>query len=89
MTRKTDPVVEIDYQTLGTISLDELKQAIWADIEALRDGFGVSFVKGVKLQVPATNEFGDPVVVKRLSTGGAVKHLDTHHYRPACLDYKL
>ena len=55
--KKTDPV-EIDYKTLGTIPLDELKQAIWEDIEALREEFGVSFVTGVKLVVPATNEFG-------------------------------
>ena len=85
---KTDPL-EIDYKTLGTIPLDELQQAIWEDIQALREEFGVSFVKGVKLVVPATNEFGDPVVVKRLSNGATVKRLDTHHYRPACLDYKL
>ena len=58
---KTDPTVEIDYKTLGTIPLDELKQAIWEDIEALREEFGVSFVTGVKLVVPATNEFGDPL----------------------------
>lgn len=86
---KTDTSVEIDYNNLGTIALDELKQALWDDIEALKDQFGVSFVKGVKLTVPATNEFGDPVVVKRLSTGATVKRLDTHHYHPACLDYKL
>jgi hypothetical protein len=28
-------------------------------------------------------------VIKRLSTGATVKHLDTHYYRPACLDYHL
>jgi hypothetical protein len=89
MVRKSDPAVEIDYKNLGTIPLAELKQALWEDIEALHDHFGVSFVKGVKLIVPATNEFGDPVVVKRLSTGAPEKHLDTHHYHPACLDYKL
>jgi hypothetical protein len=66
---KSDPTVEIDYKTLGTIPLDELKQAIWEDIEALREEFGVSFVTGVKLVVPATNEFGDTVQVRRLSTG--------------------
>lgn len=86
---KINPIVEIDYKNLGTIKIDELKQALWEDIEALKDQFGVSFVTGVKLLVPATNEFGDPLVVKRLSTGAAVKHLDTHHYHPACLDYKL
>jgi hypothetical protein len=49
MTRKSDPIVEIDYKNLGTIALDELKQALWEDIEALRDQFGVSYVTGVKL----------------------------------------
>ena len=34
--KKSDPV-EIDYKTLGTIPLDELKQAIWEDIEALKE----------------------------------------------------
>jgi hypothetical protein len=86
---KTDPVLEIDYKTLGTIKLDELQQAIWEDIQMLRDEFGVAFVTNVKLMVPATNEFGDPLLVKRLSTGATVRHLDTHHYHPACLDYKL
>ena len=87
--RKSDPVVEIDYKNLGTIAIDELKQAIWEDIQMLKEQFGVSYVTGVKLMVPATNEFGDPLLVKRLSTGAPVRRLDTHHYHPACLDYKL
>jgi hypothetical protein len=82
---KTEPVLEIDYRNLGTIKIDELKQALWEDIEALKDQFGVSFVTGVKLLVPATNEFGDPLLVKRLSTGATVRHLDTHHYHPASI----
>ena len=86
---KTDPIVVIDYKKLGTIALDELTQALWEDAQMLREEFGVSFVTGVKLLVPATNEYGDPLLVKRLSTGAPVKHLDTHHYRPACMDYKL
>ena len=86
---KTDPVLEISYKNLGTINLDELQQAIWEDIQMLRDEFGVGYVTGVKLMVQATNEYGDPLVVKRLSNGATVRHLDTHHYHPACLDYKL
>jgi hypothetical protein len=86
---KTDPIVVVDYKKLGTIALDELTQALWEDAQMLREEFGVSFVTGVKLLVPATNEYGDPLLVKRLSTGAPVKHLDTHHYRPACIDYKL
>ena len=87
--KKTDPVLKIDYKTLGTIAMDELKQALWSDIEALKDQFGVSYVNGVMLIVPATNEYGDPMQVRRLATGAIVQRLDTHHYRPACLDYKL
>lgn len=86
---KTDPVLEISYKNLGTIKLDELQQAIWEDIQMLRDEFGVGYVTDVKLMVRATNEYGDPLVVKRLSNGATVRHLDTHHYHPACLDYKL
>jgi len=81
--------IEIDYKSLGTISLDELKQALWEDIQALHDEFDVSFVKNVKLIVPSTNEFGDPVAVHRGSNGHATKRIDPHHYPPACLDYKL
>ena len=66
--KKSDPV-EIDYKSLGTIAIDELKQAIWEDIEALKDQFGVSYVTGVKLVATATNEFGDPVVIKRRNVG--------------------
>ena len=42
--RKTDSILEIDYDTLRTITLDVWKQAIWEDIEALKDHFGVSYV---------------------------------------------
>ncbi len=85
---KTDPLV-IDYKELGTISLDELKQAFWDDIEQLKIQFGVAYVTNVKLVLPVTNEYGDPVQVRRLATGAKVQRLDTHHYRPACLDYHL
>ena len=86
---KSSLEVTIDYKNLGTVSLEELKQAIWEDIEMLRDEFGVAYVNSVQLVVPATNEYGDPVKVRRISNGATVTRLDTHHYRPACLDYKL
>ncbi len=56
MTRKSDPVVEIEYKSRGTIALDELKQALWEDIEAPKDQFGVSYATCVKLLVPATGK---------------------------------
>jgi hypothetical protein len=86
---KSDDVLEISYAKIGTVSLAEFEQAIWEDIKALHDEFGISFVNGSKLIVKATNEFGDPVTIKRLSNDAKVKQLDTHHYHPACLDYKL
>ena len=66
---KIDPVLVIGYEKIGTIPLDQWKQAIWDDIEALRNEFGISYVTNSKLIVAATNEFGDPLVIKRLSTG--------------------
>ena len=90
MNRKDkDNELTIDYDRLGTISLDEFKQAFWDDVQALKEEFGISYLKNAKLIVPATNEFGDPLQIRRLSTGAPVRRLDTHHYRPACLDYKL
>lgn len=77
------------YRSLGTVTLDEQKQAIWDDIAALKEQFGVSYITGAELVIRATNEYGDPVYVRRLSNGEVVHRLDTHHYRPACLDYKL
>jgi hypothetical protein len=84
-----DTELTVNYDTLGTISLDQFKQAFWDDIQALKDEFGISYIKNAKLIVPATNEFGDSVQIRRLSTGAPVRRLDTHHYHPACLDYKL
>jgi hypothetical protein len=87
--KTSDTDLTFTYGVLGTITLDEQKQAIWDDIAALRDEFGVSYLNGVELVVRATNEYGDPLKIRRLSNGAVVRRLDTHHYRPACLDYKL
>lgn len=78
----------IDFTKLGTISIDELKQAIIEDIEALKEIYGVKFVTAPSLRLPITNEYGDPLLVKR-PQGGTISRIDTHHYHPACLDYHL
>lgn len=87
---KKDKCVElvIDYKSLGTISLDELQQAFWDDIQALKDIYHVQYVTAPTLRIPVTNEYGDPLQVKR-PEGGTIHRMDTHHYHPACLDYKL
>ena len=88
--RNTEPVLEDPLQEIG---YDLHRRVETSDLGRHRrrsrniSAFRMS--PSVKLMVPATNEFGDPLLVKRLSTGATVKHLDTHHYHPACLDYKL
>ena len=78
----------IDYKALGTVSVSELSQALWVDIKALGDLYNVRYVTGARLIIPSTNEYGDPVVIRH-PEGHIARRLDTHHYRPACLDYQL
>jgi hypothetical protein len=78
----------IDYTELGTISIDELRDAVIEDIEALKNIYNVRFVKGPRLRMYPTNEYGEPVRLVR-PAGGAIDFMDTHHYRPACKDYDL
>jgi hypothetical protein len=78
----------IEFEKLGTISIDELQQAVIEDIAALKEIYGVKYVTAPTLRIPVTNEYGEPLLVKR-PQGGTICKMDTHHYHPACLDYKL
>ena len=78
----------IGYKELGNIHIDEFAQAVITDIHALREYYHVSYVKGSKLRVYPTNEYGDPVRATR-PEGGRVFYFDTWHYRPSCKDYDL
>jgi hypothetical protein len=78
----------ISYKGLGTISIDELLHALAEDIHALKDIYNIGFVKGPRLRLYATDEYGTPVRVRR-PTGGKLVFMDTVHYRPACKDYDL
>ena len=73
---------------MGTISIDELAHAIQEDIQILKDIYNIHFVRASRLKLFATDEFGAPVNVMR-PAGGQVNYMNTSHYRPACLDYKL
>lgn len=84
--RNRNPGLMIEYQELGTISIDELAQAILTDINALKDIYNVRYVTGVRMRIPVTNEYGEAIVVRRTG-GGTLLKIDTHHYRPHCLDY--
>ena len=83
-----DPGLVIDYTKLDTISIDEFAQALWTDIQALKENYDVKFVTAPKLTIPVTNEYGDPLTV-RYQRHRTVRHIDTHHYEPACKDFKL
>lgn len=78
----------IDYNLLGTISIDELVHAIWEDIQIAKQTYNIRYVKGLVLLLPVTNEYGDPISVRHPS-GPVIHRLHTSHYRPACKDYDL
>lgn len=78
----------ISYKELGTISIDEFKQAILADLAALKDIYNVHYLTAPRLKLFVTNEYGEKIRVRRPG-GSSVYYMDTHHYRPACKDYEL
>lgn len=88
MTKKNDHGLVIEYRFLGTISIDEFAQAVFTDLQVLKDQFNVRYVTAPRIRVPITNEYGDRLQLKA-PTGGTVERFDTHHYRPACKDYEL
>ena len=78
----------IAYRQLGTISIDELRDALVEDIEALKDIYNVRYLKNARLKIFVTNEYGEELKVRRPG-GGRIHIMDTHHFRPACKDYDL
>lgn len=92
MTNKKGPFepggLTVSYNQLGTISIDELAHAIIEDIKALKEVYNIQFVRGARLRLHVTNEYGEEIKVRR-PVGGTIHFMDTHHYRPACKDYDL
>lgn len=82
------PGLMIEYRELGTISIEEMTHAIIEDLKALKDIYNVQYVTGARLRIPVTNQYGEFCQVLRPG-GGTIHRIDTHHYRPACLDYDL
>ena len=78
----------IAYKQLGTISIEELQDALVEDMKALKDIYNVRYVRNVRLKIHVTNEYGEEYKLKRPG-GGDIHYMDTHHYRPACKDYDL
>lgn len=78
----------IEYRQLGTVSIDEFRDAIIEDINALKEHYNVQYITGARLRLPVTNEYGDRMEV-RYQQGRKVYRIDTHHFRPSCMDYDL
>ena len=85
--RRRDGLI-IEYRALGTINIDELIHALIEDLKTLKDVYNVRYVTAARLKVPATNEYGERIRVRRPG-GGTLHRIDTLHFRPACLDYEL
>lgn len=89
MTRKKkDQALIIEYKELGTISIDELIHALMEDLNSIKEDLRVRFVSGVRIRIPVTNEYGEPLRILS-ETGATVNKINTCHYRPSCLDYDL
>ena len=92
MSKKTKddrmPGLMIEYRELGTVSIEEMTHAIIEDLKALKEIYNVQYVKGARLRLPITNQYGELCNVRRPG-GGNLYRIDTHHYRPACMDYEL
>jgi hypothetical protein len=78
----------MEYKLLGTINIDELAHAVVEDIQVLKDLYNIRYVKGTRLKLFVTDEYGEEIRVRRPG-GGYVHYLHTHHYRPACKHYEL
>jgi len=78
----------ISYKNLGTISIDEFVHAVLEDIRILKEDYNIHYVRGSRLKLYFTNEYGEPVRARKPG-GGVAQFIDTHHYRPACKDYDL
>ncbi len=78
----------IEYESLGIISIEQFEQALWEDLKALHDFYGVRFLKGARLEIPATTQYGDPIPFRH-PDGQVVTKLVTHFYHPAYLEYHL
>lgn len=90
MSKKKNKSTEftIDYAKGGVMTIEEFKQALWTDLQILKDERRVKYIKAPRLKFEPTDENGDPVLV-RSGDGKALHRIHTQHHRPACMDYDL
>jgi hypothetical protein len=85
---KPSPYLTVDYTRLGTISLDEFRQAILTDLHVLEDVHGVESITAPLLRIKVTDDYGEPHPVRSLGDGKPIYRMHTRHFRPACWDYE-
>ena len=78
----------ISYSKIGTVSIEELRNALIEDIHVLKDLYNIHYLRGARLKIFATDQYGREVKVRN-AEGKKVYFLDTHHFMPACKDYDL
>lgn len=83
------PFLTVDYSLMGIMTLDELKQAIWTDLEVLKETYNVKYIKAPMLKLNLTDQFGEAAPLKSLKDGRPIYRMHTRHFRPACQDYDL
>lgn len=82
------PHLTVDYTVMGIMTLDELKQALWTDLQVLKETYNVKYIKGPMLKLNLTDQFGEVAPLKSLNDGKPIYRMHTRHFRPACQDYE-
>ena len=77
----------IDYAKIGVMTIDEFKQAIWTDLQILKDEHHVKYITAPKLKLGLTDAFGECTPLRGRYDGKPIYRMHTRHYRPACMDY--
>jgi len=84
---KPSPYLTVDYTRLGTISLNEWRQAILTDLHVLEDLHDVQYITAPLLRIQVSDAFGEPLPVRNLGDGKPIYRMHTRHFRPSCMDY--
>ncbi len=81
------PGLTIDYAKMGMMTIDEFKQALWTDLQVLKEHHSIKYIDAPKLRLMPTDEFGENQILRGRSDGKPIFRMHTRHYRPACMDY--
>lgn len=85
--KKFEPSLTVDYAKVGLMTIEEFKQALWTDLQILKDEYGVKYLTAPKLKLGLTDAFGECTPLRGRYDGKPIYRLHTRHYRPACMDY--